>query len=271
MRSQITRSLLATIALACGVLAISVSPAAASGGTENNSKDARAVFVAGNATKCDGDLPSLKVDPARSGTFTSSDGALTATATLSQDGTKFSWSSTGMTVDKVQVKGGSDTYVYPSSVKNDLRSPPMSNGNIPAVSHIVFCYQPPQPVKPVLECVWKQTDGTYLALWGSDNPNQFTRLAPLGSKNAFTPAPADRGQPTSFAKGRSYGTFVTSFDGANLTWTLEGSAVTASKNSPKCSDVPVPVVGSAGGSILFFALLGGLGVVGLAFGLRRQR
>lgn len=253
------------------LLVPALSSATPSGGGETPPTDTRAVFQSGNLKKCDGNLPSFKLDPPESGSFTSPDGSLTVDISVSEDGRTFDWKSDGATMDKVQVKGGPNTYVYPASVFNKLRSPTLRNGNIPELSHITFCYQPPQPVKPVLECVWPKEDGGYLALWGTDNPNRFTRNIPVGPNNIFTPPPENRNQPTSFDPGRSYGTTVVPFDGTPLTWKLDSFATTASKDSPKCSKVPVPVVASAAGSLLFVLLLSGVGVVALAFGLRRTR
>ena len=62
---------------------------------------------------------------------------------------------------------------------------------------------PPTPKKvvPILECVEQLDRGSYLAHWGYENKNDTTVEA-TGDQNTFSPAPANRGQPTAFAAGR---------------------------------------------------------------------
>ena len=50
----------------------------------------------------------------------------------------------------------------------------------------------PQPVRPVLECVTNNGDGTYTAFFGYKNENSISVYIPVGSKNKFTPNPQDR-------------------------------------------------------------------------------
>jgi hypothetical protein len=89
------------------------------------------------------------------------------------------------------------------------------------------------PVRPVLECVVKRGND-YTAFFGYQNDNAVARTIAPGDRNRFTPAPADRGQPASFAPGRQRNVFSVPFDGRDLAWTLDGSTVTASKHSPRC-------------------------------------
>jgi len=93
----------------------------------------------------------------------------------------------------------------------------------------------PKPVRPVLECVRNNGDGTYTAYFGYKNENTVSVYIPAGSKNKFTPTPQDRGQTKVFLPGRKYKVFTVNFNGSNLVWTLNGRTSTASSNSAPCN------------------------------------
>lgn len=78
------------------------------------------------------------------------------------------------------------------------------------------------PVRPVLEVVHANGDGSYTAEFGYRNDNPFAVTIPVGSDNRFSPSPADRGQDTVFAPGRQVRTFAVDFSGGNLVWVLRG-------------------------------------------------
>ncbi len=92
----------------------------------------------------------------------------------------------------------------------------------------------PQPVRPVLECVRNNGDGTYTAFFGYKNDNTVSVYIPIGNRNKFTPTPQDRGQTRVFQPGRHYKVFTVNFNGSNLVWTLNGRTSTASSNSAPC-------------------------------------
>jgi pimeloyl-ACP methyl ester carboxylesterase len=99
--------------------------------------------------------------------------------------------------------------------------------------------QPTLAVKPVLECVAPNSNGTFTAKFGYLNENSIPATIPVGSGNKFTPLPQDRGQITNFQPGRIRFAFNVPFDGNNLVWTLRspnGSqrTSTASRNSTRC-------------------------------------
>ena len=98
-------------------------------------------------------------------------------------------------------------------------------------------FEPPKPEKviPILECVAENSDGTFTAYFGYENPNTYVVVIDSRHQNTFYPAPTFRtGQPEYFAPGRIEDFFAVLFDGKDLKWTLEGSAVTANRNSPRC-------------------------------------
>lgn len=95
----------------------------------------------------------------------------------------------------------------------------------------------PEKVIPILECVAENADGTYTAHFGYENPNPFVVVVDAKNhQNKFEPPPNFRtGQPEGFAPGRIQDWFSVLFDGQGLTWVLDGHAVTANRNSPRCT------------------------------------
>jgi hypothetical protein len=114
--------------------------------------------------------------------------------------------------------------------------------NVTANHTISATFKPITPtaaVRPVLECVTKNKNGTYTARFGYKNENTVAVTIPVGPNNKFTPNPQNRGQPTVFQPGRIQNAFSVVFDGNNLVWTLkgpdgQGRTSTASRNSAPC-------------------------------------
>ena len=83
------------------------------------------------------------------------------------------------------------------------------------------------PVYPAFEGWYQNPDGTATLLIGFFNSNQSETLdIPIGELNHFAPGPADRGQPTHFPPGRSWGVFTIEVPGGfegELSWTLVGN------------------------------------------------
>jgi uncharacterized protein (TIGR03382 family) len=94
------------------------------------------------------------------------------------------------------------------------------------------------PVRPVLECVAVNGDGSYTAVFGSYNPsaNEITIL--VGPQNFFEGDRPDMGQPTVFAGDRQVAAFSLPFHGGSVTWNLAGRTATASPESPPCNSGP---------------------------------
>jgi hypothetical protein len=75
-------------------------------------------------------------------------------------------------------------------------------------------------VRPILDCVVENHDGTLTALWGYENESSKVVTIPVGSDNKFSPSPKDRGQPKLFAPGRTpyaVGAF-SCFSSGTLSW-----------------------------------------------------
>ncbi len=86
------------------------------------------------------------------------------------------------------------------------------------------------PVKPTLEFVEDNGDGTCTAHFGFLNENSYSVVIPIGTapQNYFSPSPQDRGQPTVFPPGRHYDVFTVQFVGTSLVWNLAGRTQTSS-------------------------------------------
>ena len=119
------------------------------------------------------------------------------------------------------------------------------------VSRPVDCDTPPPPttaVRVTVSCVDREAT-TYTARFGYTNPGRATISVPTGSRNRFSPAPSDRGQPIAFEPGRDPNAVEVSGIplGTPLSWTLrtgeKTSTATASDAFPTaCSEPPPPDV-----------------------------
>jgi hypothetical protein len=88
---------------------------------------------------------------------------------------------------------------------------------------------------PLLDCV-KQKDGKMIAYFGYRSEANSEVTIPIGASNRFSPAPDDRGQPTTFLPGRIANAVTVTFDGDSLTWKLGGKSARADDHSPRCSE-----------------------------------
>ena len=82
-----------------------------------------------------------------------------------------------------------------------------------------------QSVTGAFEGWFKNADGSFSMLLGYFNRNLKQDVdIPIGPNNSITPGGPDRGQPTHFASGRQWGTFVVTvpkdFGNSKLTWTI---------------------------------------------------
>jgi uncharacterized repeat protein (TIGR01451 family) len=102
-----------------------------------------------------------------------------------------------------------------------------------ASAQVVVTSRDTATVRPILECVDRLSDGMLLAHYGYLNRGSSTVRVPVGPRNAFTPEPANRGQPVRFRPGRAADVFQVRFSGT-LVWTLTGETVSASAGSERC-------------------------------------
>jgi cysteine-rich repeat protein len=92
----------------------------------------------------------------------------------------------------------------------------------------------PNLVRPVLECVEKASESSFIARFGYRNDAVEDVGVSVGANNKFTPSPQDRGQPTVYLPGRQRYVFAVTFNGDNLVWKLGPRTSTASRNSAAC-------------------------------------
>lgn len=107
--------------------------------------------------------------------------------------------------------------VAPAGMATDALGTPSA----PSRWHSYAIAPAPLPVRPILEHVRAEEDGTFTAVWGylNDNPARTVRI-PAGPDNRFVPGPPDQGQPELFLPGRQVAVFQTPFAGGSLVWSL---------------------------------------------------
>lgn len=84
---------------------------------------------------------------------------------------------------------------------------------------VIVSVRPEKCVRPLISCVAKGERGEKIAHLGYVNALSWAVEIPVGPSNTFSPAPMDRGQPTTFLPGRHESVFSLSFHGENL-WLL---------------------------------------------------
>ena len=83
----------------------------------------------------------------------------------------------------------------------------------------------PATVVPILECVRRGPNKTYIATFGYENTTGAAVTIPVGTNNYFAPGNQNRGQATTFQPGRINNAFTVTFtsSGSNLgSWFLKG-------------------------------------------------
>lgn len=112
----------------------------------------------------------------------------------------------------------------------------------PDLGAVEFDTAPTEPVAvvPVLECVSRNSDGSYTASFGYNNPNQQPVSIPIGSENRLNLLEY-AGQPHSFEPGRHEAVFFVVFERDELTWTLGEDVVVASSETQACPTAIQPV------------------------------
>ncbi|MDX1995470.1 MAG: choice-of-anchor A family protein, partial [bacterium] len=180
------------------------------------------------------------------------------------DGTTFNICITGPSYASVEVEGACQTVTYPDDLVaewNDLTPGQYSvsepgldtvrwqavsaqnvqvAGNQTAEVTVTNTHVTPRTVSPILECVVPNNTTGFTAYFGYNNPNAYSVTIAVGTNNRFSPAPQDRGQPSTFAPGRTpfypNAAFSVDFGSGDLVWTLNGRTATAngSTESQRC-------------------------------------
>ena len=217
----------------------------------------------GQSGQCDGSTTAeLKFDREDGDVQTGTFEGYELTATFSEDGYTVTFSGDGLTSVQFCVFGGGDNTesISGTSFTSGLTNEGDQTAQISNVVIYDVTYEIPEPVldvtvRPILECVAPGAEGGYVAYFGylnqstlDDEPTSVDIA--IGDSNKFTPGVQDRGQPTTFAPGRTGfvddgGVFkpenaavAVSFDGSNLVWTLDGRTSTASSSSTACPEPP---------------------------------
>ncbi len=93
----------------------------------------------------------------------------------------------------------------------------------------------PMAVTPEINCVYIDVNGDIVGRFGYTNSNGGSIIEPIGAANEFSPAPANRGQGTTFISGTNSGVFEETFPASgSLTWNLQGNSVSADINTLRC-------------------------------------
>jgi hypothetical protein len=91
------------------------------------------------------------------------------------------------------------------------------------------------PVQPTAACVVRNSfDNTNTAYFGYSNANDYYIPVPIGTDNAFSPGPSDRGQTVSFLPYQRPRRVAVTWNGSSLTWRLGAVTQTASSTTPAC-------------------------------------
>ena len=136
---------------------------------------------------------------------------------------------TGRFVTTVTAVGTKTNTVTVDAAQTDVN--PADNA---ASAQVVVTSRDQVVVTPVLECVGQLSGGLYRAHFGYLNRGSTAVGVPIGPRNAFTPAPENRGQPVRFQPGRAPDVFQVDFRGT-VEWTLTGQTATASSSSERCA------------------------------------
>ena len=111
----------------------------------------------------------------------------------------------------------------------------------------------PPRAEPFVDCVYVDTNGTQIALFGYTNPDAEPYTP---SQNNFSPGAGNQGQPTTLQPGTHRGVVSVTFTGSSIKWHLDSNKATASvSSSPTCASNPavpeaatviaLPLIGAA--------------------------
>lgn len=99
-----------------------------------------------------------------------------------------------------------------------------------------------QPIRPFVDTVVNNCDGTFSAVFGYSNGNSSTVEVPHGDGNKITGiALSSSPQPSRFLPGRHPSAFTIPFSNETIVWTLNGRTATAANDQAQQPCVYVPI------------------------------
>ena len=115
---------------------------------------------------------------------------------------------------------------------------------------------------PVLNCIQAGSGSSYTAVLGYSNPTRTTYIL-YGSPNRISPSSYDGDQPHRFDPGTYNGVFSLPISSGTVTWTLQGTTLTISKNAAKAcpKDTQMPADGNGTGVVVVLVLAAVAGVL----------
>jgi hypothetical protein len=131
---------------------------------------------------------------------------------------------------------------------------------------------PDWSLRPFVDCVWKNNDGTVTVDLGYESFNSSTVTVIAGASNYVTPGAQNQGQPITFAPGSHSNVWVLTMTTANYqtgTWYLKSASMNMTMNGTACNSKPVPMTAGSGAIALGTTALVALG--GTYLLIRRRR
>jgi hypothetical protein len=130
----------------------------------------------------------------------------------------------------------------------------------------------PFSLRPFVECVWNNNNGTVTVSLGYESSNAGTVTVPVGSNNNITPGAQNQGQPTTFAPGRHTNVWAFTMPLLNYffgQWHLMSANMNMTMNGTACASKPVSM--TAGNGLVYLGTSGLLTLAGVYALARRRR
>jgi hypothetical protein len=130
---------------------------------------------------------------------------------------------------------------------------------------------PAWSLRPFVDCVWTNSDGTRTVSLGYESFNAATVTMGVGANNFISPGAQNQGQPTSFAPGLHSNVWALTMTNANYLsgqWFLTSATMNMTMNGTPCASKPVPM--TSGNGLIYLATTGAV-VLGGVYALARRR
>lgn len=136
-------------------------------------------------------------------------------------------------------------------------------------------------VRPFVDCLGKNSDGTYTAVLGYTNSSTSTVTVAVGTRNSVSPSRLDGTQPTTFGPGTKRGVLTLTITASEYLrsgpyWQVDGSVAhfgwSTARGLTTCpSSTELPADGNGTGMVLALAAAGMVGGVLVHRANRRAR